>query len=108
MPVVMRVAALPMSICPQAISCARPSRDRARVSPVIACLDTVYGAEFGRGTCADSEPLLMILPPLGDCAAMRLNASRAHRNAPVTLTSITERQSSRLTSDTAMGAADRK
>src|SRR5271170_7051823 len=71
----------------------------------MACLETVYGAEFGRGTCADNEPLLMILPPLGDCAAMRLNASRAHRNAPVTLTSITERQSSMLTSDTPVGAA---
>src|SRR5271168_2034900 len=105
-PAVMFVAALPMSICPQAMSCARPSRDNARVRPVIACLETVYGVEFGRGTCAESDPLLMILPPLGDCPAMRRKASRAQRNAPVTFTAITEDQSSRLTSDTAeFGAA---
>src|ERR1700735_92221 len=102
-PTVMFVAALPMSICPQAMSCARPSRDRARVRPVIACLETVYGAEWGRGTWAESEPLLMILPPFGDCAAMRRKASRAQRNAPVTLIAITADQSSRLTSIMADG-----
>ena len=35
------VAALPMSICPQAMSKARPSRDSDLVSPVIACLVAV-------------------------------------------------------------------
>jgi bifunctional enzyme CysN/CysC len=64
----------------------RPSRDSVRVSPVIACLETVYATEWGRGTCAESEPLLMILPPRGACIAIRRKASRAHRNAPVTLT----------------------
>ena len=38
---VMSVAALPMSICPQAMSKARPSRDSDLVSPVIACLVAV-------------------------------------------------------------------
>jgi hypothetical protein len=54
-----------MSIWPQAMSCFLPSRDSDLVSPVIACLVAVYGAEFGRGACAEIEPLLMILPPAG-------------------------------------------
>src|SRR5437867_13050499 len=41
---VIGVAALPMSIWPQAMSYLRPSRDVALVSPVIACLVDVYGA----------------------------------------------------------------
>jgi hypothetical protein len=45
---VISVPALPMSICPQAMSCFRPSRAVAFVSPVIACFVAVYGAEFGR------------------------------------------------------------
>ena len=32
------------------------------VSPVMACLDSVYGAECGRGVCAEMEPLLMMRP----------------------------------------------
>ena len=32
------------------------------VSPDTACLVHVYAAEYGRGTCAASEPLLMTLP----------------------------------------------
>ncbi len=38
---VMSVAALPMSICPTAMSYGRPSRDSALVSPVSACLVAV-------------------------------------------------------------------
>src|SRR5258708_8890737 len=82
-PAVIRVAALPISICPHAMSNSRPSRERARVSPVIACLDTVYGADRGRATWADSEPLLLSRPPPGECPAMRRDASPATRNGPV-------------------------
>ena len=49
---VMLVAALPMSICPQAMSCSRPSRDVDLVRPVIACFVAVYGAERGRPSTA--------------------------------------------------------
>ena len=35
----------------------------------------------------------MIRPPCGACARIRANAARAHRNMPVTLTSMTCRQS---------------
>jgi hypothetical protein len=38
---VMSVAALPMSIWPQAMSCLRPSSEVERVRPVIACLVAV-------------------------------------------------------------------
>ena len=38
---VMLEAALPMSICPQAMSNARPSSDSDLVSPVIACFEAV-------------------------------------------------------------------
>src|SRR2546425_1196450 len=62
---VIGVAALPISIWPQAMSYFRPSRDVALVSPVIACLVEVYGAELGRGVWAEMEPLLMIRPPRG-------------------------------------------
>ena len=62
---VMSVAAFPMSIWPQAMLYFRPSRDVDFVSPVIACLVDVYGAEFGRGACAETDPLLIILPPIG-------------------------------------------
>jgi len=47
---VMSVAALSMSICPQAMSYFRPSSDVDLVRPVIACFVAVYGAEFGGGT----------------------------------------------------------
>ena len=66
---VMSVPALPMSICPQAMSYARPSSEVDLVRPVIACLVAVYGAEFGRGDVAEMEPLLMIRPPRGVCAS---------------------------------------
>ena len=61
----MSVSALPISIWPHAMLYLRPSREVDLVSPVIACLVAVYGAELGRGACADTEPLLMILPPIG-------------------------------------------
>ena len=54
-----------MSIWLQAMSYLRPSSDVDFVSPVIACLVAVYGAEFGRGACAEIEPLLMMRPPRG-------------------------------------------
>ena len=59
------VSALPMSIWPQAMSYLRPSSEVDLVSPVIACLDAVYGAEFARGVCAEIDPLLMMRPPRG-------------------------------------------
>src|SRR5262245_3282670 len=68
------VPALPMSICPQAISYLRPSSAVDFVSPVIACLVAVYGAEFGRGAYAEIDPLLIILPPRGDCDFINRNA----------------------------------
>ena len=40
----------PMSICVQAMLNALPSRAVDFVKPVMACLDKVYGAEWGRGT----------------------------------------------------------
>ena len=70
------VMAFPMSIWPQAMSYLRPSRAVALVSPVMACLVEVYGAELGRGAWAEIEPLLMILPPRGSWSFMILNASR--------------------------------
>jgi hypothetical protein len=86
---VISVAALPMSIWPQAMSYLRPSSEMHLVSPVMACLVAVYGAELGRGTCAEIEPLLMMRPPRGCCAFISLMASCAHRNAPVRLTATT-------------------
>src|SRR5688572_17606347 len=83
------VAALPMSICPQAISYLRPSSEIDLVSPVIACLVAVYGVEFGRGACAEIEPLLTMRPPRGDCDFIARNAACAHRNEPVRLMSTT-------------------
>src|ERR1700683_1472271 len=54
---VISVAALPISIWPQAMSYLRPSSEVALVSPVIPCLVAVYGAEFGRGACAETLAL---------------------------------------------------
>src|SRR5687768_10867158 len=68
------VDALPISSCPHAMSYLRPSSDVDLVSPVTACLVEVYGAEFGRGACAEIEPLLMMRPPRGSCAFMSLKA----------------------------------
>jgi hypothetical protein len=48
------VAAFPTSSCVHAIPCARPSSAVARVRPVIACLDAVYGLrtrQRGVGSC---------------------------------------------------------
>ena len=53
---VISVAALPMSICPQAMLYFRPSSEVDLVSPVIACLVAVYGAELGRGDVAEIDP----------------------------------------------------
>src|SRR5258707_3898300 len=85
----MSVAALPISIWPQAMSYFRPSRAMDFVRPVIPCLAAVYGAELGRGTWAEIEPLLMIRPPRGCWLFMILKASCVHRNAPVRLVSNT-------------------
>jgi hypothetical protein len=43
-----------------------PVNDSDRVSPVSACLFRDVGVELRRGTCADTEPLLM-MPPCGSC-----------------------------------------
>src|SRR5258708_21412837 len=92
-PLVMRsviaVGALPMSIWPQAMSYLRQSSEVDLVRPVMACLVAVYATEFGRGACAEIEPLLMIRPPRGCCAFMILIASWVQRNAPVRLASTT-------------------
>src|SRR5258706_316450 len=86
-PLVMRsvigVAALPMSIWLQAISCLRPSSEIDLVRPVIACLVAVYGAEEGRGACGEIEPLLMMRPPRGSWSFMMRIASCAQRKLPV-------------------------
>ena len=51
-----------MSIWVTEISNLRPSMALDLVSPDTACLEHAYAAEWGRGTCAASEPLLMTLP----------------------------------------------
>src|SRR6266581_46389 len=50
---------------------------------------------FGRGVCAEIEPLLMIRPPCGSCAFIIRTACWAHRKAPVRLVSTTRCQSAR-------------
>ena len=87
-----------MSICPQAMSYLRPSSESDLVSPVMACLVDVYGAEFGRGAWAEIEPLLMMRPPRGDCSFICRNAACAHRNEPVRLMSTTLFHCSRVRS----------
>ena len=67
----------------------RPAIEAVVRSPVMACLEAVYGAEFGRGVVAEIEPLLMIRPPRGDCTFMTRKASLQHRNAPVRFTPMT-------------------
>ena len=49
---------------------------------------------------AEIEPLLMIRPPRGSCAAIARNAACAHRNVPVTFVSTTRCQSSNASSAT--------
>src|SRR5262245_32370723 len=83
------VKALPMSICPQAISYFRPSSAVDLVRPAMACLVEVYGAELGRGAEAEIEPLLMMRPPRGFWLFMILKASWVHKNGPVRLVSTT-------------------
>ena len=71
-----------MSIWPHAMSYGRPSSAVLFVRPVIACLVAVYGAECGRGVCAEIEPLLMMRPPRGLCAFMiRIACLRAEEGA---------------------------
>ena len=91
---VMGVAALPMSIWPQAMLYLRPSSEVDLVRPVMACLVDVYGAESGRGTWAEIEPLLMIRPPIGSWAFIMLMACWVQRNVPVRFVSTTRCQSS--------------
>src|SRR5580704_8305477 len=50
---------------------------------------------FGRGVCAEIEPLLMIRPPCGSWAFIIRTACWAHRNTPVRLVSTTCCQSAR-------------
>src|SRR5260370_41338127 len=92
-PLVMRsvisVAALPMSIWPQATSYLRQSSEVDLVSPVMACLVAVYATEFGRGACAEIEPLFMIRPPRGCCAFIVLIASWGQVHPPVRVASAT-------------------
>ena len=71
------------------------------VSPVMACLVTVYATVRGRGECAEMEPLLMIRPPCGDCAFMARTAAAAHSMEPVRFTATVASQSARLISSTA-------
>jgi len=85
------VAAFPISIWVQAMLYGRPSREVDFVKPVIACLETVYAAKWSRGTWADNDPLLMILPPV-PCFWNILNACCEHRNEPTTLMSKTDRK----------------
>src|ERR1700693_174807 len=62
---------------------------------------------FGRGACAESEPLLMMRPPRGTCVFINATAARVQRNAPVRFVSTTARQSSRLSSSISTGGAPR-
>src|SRR5690348_792831 len=50
---------------------------------------------FGRGVCAEIEPLLMIRPPCGSWAFIIRTACCAHRKTPVRLVSTTRCQSAR-------------
>src|ERR1700756_661655 len=94
-----------MSICPQAMLYGRPSREIDLVSPVIACLVTVYPTEPGGGACAEIEPLLMIRPPCGSCAFIIRTAWCAHRYEPVRFVATIDCHPSGDTSSTAPGGA---
>ena len=83
----------------------RPSSDVDLVSPVIACLVAVYGAEFGRGAWAEMDPLLMIRPPRGVWSFISLIASCVHRNTPVRLMSTTFFHCSNVRSSMLIGGA---
>src|SRR6476661_125561 len=82
-----------------------PSSDPDLVNPVIACLVAVYGAELGRGACAEIEPLLMMHPPRGCWLFIMRNASCMHRNTPVRLMSTTVFHCSTLKSSRLMPGA---
>src|SRR5881396_1074583 len=99
------VSALPMSIWPHAMSYFRPSSAGDLVRPVIACLVEVYGAENGRGACAEIEPLLMMRPPRGCWLFMILIASCVHRKGPVRFVSITVFHCSTVRSSSGTGGA---
>jgi hypothetical protein len=105
-----------MSIWVTEMSYWRPSIALDLVSPDTACLEHAYAAEYGRGTCAASEPLLMTLPigrnasqseiwsvvrdwrvylpPVGVCDLKILNASRVQRNDAMRFTFTTDVKSS--------------
>ncbi|KKO82819.1 hypothetical protein WU86_00350 [Corynebacterium xerosis] len=85
----MRVAVIP---------CGRPSSAVTAARPARPAFDAAYGAECGRGVWAAMEPLKMIRPPAGSCAAMARKAPRAVRNAPVRLISTVSRKPSALIS----------
>src|SRR5262249_15464066 len=102
---VISVSALPTSICPHATSYLRPSRAVDFVRPVMACLLAVYGAEYGRGVCAEMEPLLMIRPPRGVCSFISRIASCVQRNVPVRFTAITRLHCSNERSSSGTGGA---
>src|SRR2546428_5691863 len=87
------------------MSYSRPSREVDLVSPVIPCFVAVYGAEFGRGEDAETEPLLMMRPPRGTWAFMSLIASCVQRKAPVRLVSTTDFHCSYLSSSSGIGGA---
>src|SRR5215467_157298 len=73
----------------------RPSRAVDLVSPVMACFVAVYGPESGRGTYADTDPLLMIRPPRGFCSFITRKACWVHKKAPVRFVSTIEDHSSK-------------
>src|ERR1700679_3100585 len=84
------------------MSYSRPSSDNDRVSPVNACLVAAYGVEFRRGTCAETDPLLMMRPPRGCWLFIMRNACYAHRNEPVRLTATTFDHCARVRSSIGM------
>ena len=55
----------------------------------MACLVAVYGAELGRGTWAEIDPLLMIRPPRGSWAFITRNAAWVQKNGPLRLVATT-------------------
>jgi hypothetical protein len=90
---VISVAALPMSICPQAMSYLRPSSEMHLVSPVMACLVAVYRARSwarrmrGYGAIVDDAPAARRLhfhEPDGFLRAQkRAGQIDAHHRAPL-------------------------
>jgi hypothetical protein len=61
------VAALPMSIWPQAMSNGAAVQRGRFGEAGDGVLGGGVGAERGRGACAEIEPLLMMRPPCGAC-----------------------------------------